>query len=199
MGTRAILPLLALLEVGLAFGGLSGDQGWHAVPLFRKPAVSTGQLELVEEGLNVLRAQTEPFAIVSAVGPTRTGKSSILGRAFFRGEHENIFEVGSGVTSHTGGVWIASQPVEVKVADGSTLRVLFIDTEGFSGVGGITSKTYEANLFGLVYLLSSVVIFNTMFPVDASTVASLNAHASHALSMLQALTDSGQLVQKAPG
>jgi len=197
MGTRAILPLLALLEVGLAFGGLSGDQGWHAVPLFRKPAVSTGQLELVEEGLNVLRAQTEPFAIVSAVGPTRTGKSSILGRAFFRGEHENIFEVGSGVTSHTGGVWIASQPVEVKVADGSTLRVLFIDTEGFSGVGGITSKTYEANLFGLVYLLSSVVIFNTMFPVDASTVASLNAHASHALSMLQALTDSGQLVQKA--
>ena len=78
MGTRAILPLLALLEVGLAFGGFSGDQGWHAVPLFRKPAVSTGQLELVEEGLNVLRAQTEPFAIVSAVGPTRTGKLSLI-------------------------------------------------------------------------------------------------------------------------
>ena len=26
--------------------------------------------------------------------------------------------------------------------------VLIIDTEGFSGVGGLTSRTYEANLFG---------------------------------------------------
>eukprot|EP00965_Chrysotila_dentata_P047110 1563574-Pleurochrysis_carterae.AAC.1 len=58
----------------------------RAVPLFYKPSSETAQLVPAEEGLNVLRAQREPFAIVSAVGPTRTGKSSILGRAFLRGE-----------------------------------------------------------------------------------------------------------------
>eukprot|EP00966_Prymnesium_polylepis_P241285 5579934-Prymnesium_polylepis.1 len=73
----------------------------RAVLLFRKSETDTGQLELVDEGLSVLRAQSEPFAIVSAVGPTRTGKSSILGRAFLRGVGENIFRIGSGVTSHT--------------------------------------------------------------------------------------------------
>jgi len=187
---------ILLASPSSAFAGLQDDLGLRAVLLFRKPAVSTGRLEVVEEGMNVLRAQKEPFCIVSAVGPTRTGKSSMLGRAFFReSEQETLFQVGSGVTSFTGGVWISSRPLEVATASG-TLRVLFIDTEGFSGVGSITSKTYEANLFGIVYLLSSVLIFNTMFPVDASTVSSLNAHANHALQMLQALKESGQEVRR---
>jgi hypothetical protein len=182
-------PLLGLLVTyARAFARLADYDSLplQAVPLFTKPEVSTGRLVVMEEGLAVLRGQKQPFAIVSAVGPTRTGKSTILGRAFFRGEHENLFRVGSGVTSYTGGVWITSKPVEMDTGSG-TVRVLFIDTEGFSGVGGLTSKTYEANLFGIVYLLSSAIIFNTMFPVDAGMVASLNAHAGHALHMLQEL------------
>jgi len=179
--------------------GISASDAWdegplQAVPLFVKPEVSTGHLLVMEEGLAVLRAQREPFAIVSAVGPTRTGKSSVLGRAFFRGENENLFKSGSGVTSFTSGAWITNRPVEVKNADGEIIRVLFIDTEGFSGVGGITSRTYEANLFGIIYLMSSAVIFNSMFPVDASTAANLNAHASYALQMAQALKDSKRAV-----
>ena len=148
------------------------------VMLFRKPEVSTGRLILVQEGLDVLRAQVEPFAIVSAVGPTRTGKSSVLGRAFLRGASENVFEIGDGVTSHTGGVWITTKPIIVQGSEGP-LRTFLIDTEGFSGVGSLTSRTYEANLFGLTYLMSSAVIFNSMFPVDTSTVASMNGHCNH--------------------
>ncbi|KAL1523684.1 hypothetical protein AB1Y20_018617 [Prymnesium parvum] len=163
----------------------------RAVPLFRKPEASTGRLVVVQEGLDVLRSQREPFAIVSAVGPTRTGKSSILGRAFLRGISENVFEIGSGVTSFTGGVWITSQPILLPAADGTSIPTLLVDTEGFSGVGRLTSRTYEANLFGLVYMMSSALIFNTMFPVDASTVAAMDAHCAHAVNMLQNLKDAG--------
>ena len=148
----------------------------RVVPLFIKPDTPTGQLVAAQEGLDVLRRQSEPFAIVTAVGPTRTGKSSILGRAFLRGRNENAFEVGSGVTSYTTGVWITSEPVLLTPAGGGApIRVLLIDTEGFGGVGGVTSRTYEANLFGITYLLSSAMIFNTMYPVDASTVDRMNA------------------------
>ena len=181
-----------LVSYSRAFARLPDDL--KAVPLFTKPTVSTGRLEVSQAGLDVLRAQKEPFAIISAVGPTRTGKSATLGRAFFRGKHENLFEVGGGVKSFTTGVWITNKPLEVDTGNGKTLRVLFIDSEGFSGVGGVTSRTYEANLFGIIYLLSSAVIFNTMFPVDASTVANLNAHASHALHMVQALQEGGRRV-----
>ena len=89
-----------------------------AVQLFKKPDVATGQLVAVKEGLDVLRAQKEPFSIISAVGPTRTGKSSILGRAFMRGPHENLFEIGGGVQSYTGGVWITSSPVTLHPRNG---------------------------------------------------------------------------------
>ena len=35
--------------------------------------------------------------------------------------------------------------------------------EGFSGVGSLTSRTYEANMFGITYLLSSAVVYSSMF------------------------------------
>ena len=165
----------------------------RVVPLFKKPDTATGQLILAEEGLAVLRAQKEPFAIVTAVGPTRTGKSSILGRAFLRGRDENLFEVGSGITSFTTGVWITSEPIILSPAEtgGTSLRVLLIDTEGFSGVGGLTSRTYEANLFGITYLMSSAIIYNSMFPVDASTVERMNAYGRRTLDMIAELNDYG--------
>eukprot|EP00316_Scyphosphaera_apsteinii_P001166 CAMPEP_0119323606 /NCGR_PEP_ID=MMETSP1333-20130426/61103_1 /TAXON_ID=418940 /ORGANISM="Scyphosphaera apsteinii, Strain RCC1455" /LENGTH=546 /DNA_ID=CAMNT_0007331091 /DNA_START=125 /DNA_END=1765 /DNA_ORIENTATION=- len=158
-----------------------------AVLLFRKPETSTGRLIVEQAGLEVLRAQNRPFALICAVGPTRTGKSSILGRAFLRGVHENVFEIGTGVTSHTGGVWISSQPITVQTGAGESINVLLIDTEGFSGISGHTSRTYEANVFGITFLMSSVMIFNSMFPIDASTVSHLNGHVNHALQMLRSL------------
>lgn len=142
-------------------GRLLADEGrpspLQAVPLFRKPASSTGQLVLVKEGLDVLRAQVEPFSIISAVGPTRTGKSSILGRvfmrnpnrnrnpltclnvpshtgkssilgrAFMRGPAENLFEIGSGVTSFTGGVWITSEPLLLSLPPGGPPGELLVN------------------------------------------------------------------------
>ncbi len=64
-----------------------------------------------------------------------------------------------------------------------------MDTEGFNGVGQQTSMTYEANLFGLTFLLSSVLIFNSIFPVDAGTIRMIEGHCRHALLVLQELKD----------
>ena len=158
----------------------------RAVNLFDKS--SSGQLVLVKEGLDVLRSQTEPFAIISALGPTRTGKSTILGRAFLRGRHENLFRIGSGVTSFTGGVQITSEPIRFSIGVGRPpLRAFLVDTEGFSGVGSVTSRSYEAHLFAIIYLLSNAVIFNSMFPVDSSTASFMSQQSVRSLQMLKSL------------
>ena len=92
--------------------------------------------------------------------------------------------------SCTGGVWITSSPVELRPpGGGKPVKAFLIDTEGFSGVGGLTSRTYEANLFGIIYLLSSAVIFNSMYPVDASMVERMNQYGKRTLDVVAELND----------
>ena len=172
-------------------------QQLRSVPLLRKPPEPTGRITLAEEGLAVLKRWKGNFAIVAAVGPTRTGKSTILGRAFLGGGDENVFEIGGGVTSHTVGAHITDQPVMVRTPTGQ-LPVFLVDTEGFSGIGGRTSRTYEANLFGLIALMSNVLIFNSVFPVDASTVNTLNRFSSHAVAVLKELNMHATVVSRRP-
>ena len=48
--------------------------------------------------------------------------------------------------SYTTGAHITSQPIAVMPpshANGRPLPILLIDTEGFSGIGGRTSRTYD--------------------------------------------------------
>ena len=52
--------------------------------------------------------------------------------------------------------------------------------------------------FGLVSLMSSVLIFNTLFPVDASTVSMLNRFASHSVAVLKELNMHGAVVSRRP-
>lgn len=125
---RRLRALLALLVLRATHA-----QQLRAVPLLLKPSDPAGRITLAPEGMEVLRAQRGRFGIIAAVGPTRTGKSSLLGRAFLRGRDENAFEIGGGVTSHTTGAHILSKPIIL-----NNLPVYLIDTEGFSGIGGRT-------------------------------------------------------------
>jgi|AntAceMinimDraft_1070359.scaffolds.fasta_scaffold06355_7 hypothetical protein len=62
---------------------------------------------------------------------------------------------------------MTSRPVEVRLRGVGRVSVLVVDTEGFHGVHERTSRTYENNLFALSYLLSSTLIYNSAYPVDA--------------------------------
>ena len=89
---RCFLALL-LVPMGAAFK-LDVPSDLRPVQLVRKPKHSQGMLELTDEGIAIIQNLTAPFAIVSAVGPTRTGKSSLLGRAFLN--LPAFFEAGTG-------------------------------------------------------------------------------------------------------
>jgi len=141
-----------------------------------------------------LRALPKPFAVVSMVGPTRTGKSSVLGRAFLG--RPDMFEIGTGVHSHTAGIWITSKPIMMDIPGRGKMPTIMIDTEGFHGVQQLTSQTYESNLFALTHLLSSTMVFNTMYPADAADISELKGYSSMAFAMQQSLLAQGMPVQK---
>jgi len=98
-----------------------------------------------------------------------------------------MFEIGTGVHSHTSGIWITSKPVMLDIPGKGKMPTILIDTEGFHGVQMLTSQTYESNLFALTHLLSSSMVFNTMYPADAADMNELKGYSSMCHAMQQTL------------
>ncbi|KAJ1628136.1 guanylate-binding protein [Pavlovales sp. CCMP2436] len=170
---------LSLLLAGcLLLSGAAGDERrepTRGVQLFRNTRT---HLEFTPEGAAILRNAPRPFCIVSVVGPTRTGKSALIGRCFAQ---PASFDVGGDLFSKTSGVWISDTPTMMEVGEGEGKRavaVYVVDTEGFHGVLQRTTQSFEANMFAVVCLMSSVVIYNSRAPLDARDVERLRTFAT---------------------
>lgn len=54
---------------------------------------------------------------------------------------------------------------------GGNAKILFIDSEGTSSIG--TSKSYDAKIFALIVLISSLFIYNTTSNIDENGISEL--------------------------
>ncbi|KAJ3153423.1 hypothetical protein HDU86_005253 [Geranomyces michiganensis] len=145
----------------------------------REDNAASPRLALTAEGQAFLESLPAPFAIISAVGPTRTGKSFLLNQLSDVRFGSNItgataaspFAVGSGVVSHTHGLWI--WPESVTRQNG--IPIYLVDSEGLHGVESVQSSAYEVELFVHATMLSSSLIYNTWAPMDAADVRTLKS------------------------
>ncbi|KAJ3145613.1 hypothetical protein HDU89_006977 [Geranomyces variabilis] len=143
----------------------------------REANAANPRLSLTAEGVAFLESLPAPFAIISAVGPTRTGKSFLLNqlsevrfdKSFNGATAAAPFSVGSGVVSHTHGLWIWPQAVSEK----NGVPIYLVDSEGLHGVESVQSSAYEVELFVHATMLSSSLIYNTWAPMDAADVRTL--------------------------
>ena len=79
-----------------------------------------------------------------------------------------LFEVGPNVHACTQGLWMwAGDGVS-----GSSMRTLFIDTEGLGAVKAKQSN--DLRTFGLSVLLSSTFVFNTTGAIDEAAIKQLS-------------------------
>lgn len=118
-----------------------------------------GNLELCEDGLNVLRCIDTPVVVICIAGPVRSGKSFFISQI----QNGGNFEVHHGTTSKTIGIWIASTEDSVR-RNGRPARVVLLDAEGLGSVStsdGNEDTTWERKLLALSLLLSSYFIFNS--------------------------------------
>jgi GTPase SAR1 family protein len=114
-------------------------------------------------------------AIISVVGPYRTGKSYLLNRLLGRQEG---FEIGATVQSCTKGIWIWGKPVKVS----PDLHVILMDTEGLNSCN--RDINIDTKIFTLSVILSSYFIYNCLNSIDEATLESLSlvVHLSNYLS-----------------
>ncbi|KAG3250591.1 hypothetical protein PI124_g4774 [Phytophthora idaei] len=148
-------------------------------------------LRVTDAGIILLESLNEPVAIVCLAGQYRTGKSFFLNQLASRPDdlpwinsseasavaNGNLsngsassnaggFRVGPTTESCTRGIWLwAPQP---SVRNPAGQLVLFLDTEGMASTDN--DESYDAKIFSLGLLLSSLFVFNTMGVIDEGAI-----------------------------
>uniref|UniRef100_K3WCC7 GB1/RHD3-type G domain-containing protein n=1 Tax=Globisporangium ultimum (strain ATCC 200006 / CBS 805.95 / DAOM BR144) TaxID=431595 RepID=K3WCC7_GLOUD len=141
-------------------------------------------LRVADEGLRLLESLNEPIAVVCLAGQYRTGKSFFLNQLTRTRERvENIasavndsgndaiaalngFRVGPTTESCTRGIWLWDPQPSIRNTRGE--KVLFMDTEGIAATDN--DESYDAKIFSLGLLLSSLFVFNTMGVIDEGAI-----------------------------
>ncbi|XP_074423111.1 guanylate-binding protein 1-like isoform X1 [Larus michahellis] len=126
----------------------------------------TKGLVVQQEALQVLSGITQPVVVVAITGLYRTGKSYLMNRLACQ---RKGFSLGSGVQSHTRGIWMWCVPHPCK--PGHTLVLL--DTEGLGDVEKGDMKN-DMWIFVLTMLLSSTLIYNSKGTIDQQAVDQLH-------------------------
>jgi hypothetical protein len=82
------------------------------------------------------------------------------------------FGVGPTVNPCTKGLWIWNKPLIGQTADGETLNILIIDSEGIGALD--EDSNHDSRIFALAILLSSCFIYNSVGSIDENALQNLS-------------------------
>jgi hypothetical protein len=126
--------------------------------------------EVPRDTISALGAIDGPVAVVSIAGIYRSGKSFLLNCLV--GDDAPLFEVGPTINACTRGLWVWPTTLMVPQPDGTSLRVVFVDSEGLGSVGG--TQQHDLQIFSLAMLISSLFIYNSVGAIDESSISQLS-------------------------
>lgn len=89
---------------------------------------SSALFTISPEALGIMEGIKVPVAPIGVVGRYRTGKSFLMNKLVAQ-QAKKGFEVGPTVEACTKGIWLWSEPFYTTTNDGTSVAVLFFDTE----------------------------------------------------------------------
>lgn len=141
------------------------------IPLLR-PLQGRTTLEVMDEGLTMLRNLKGPVAPVVVIGPYRSGKSFTLNQ-LLNVSCEEGFGVGHTRQTETRGIWMWGEPIKLKSKSSiDEVNMLLFDTEGFESAG--KADSYDDRIFAFSTLISSVLIYNLPEAIRESDLEKLS-------------------------
>lgn len=131
----------------------------------------SGKYVMIPKAVQFIEEIPAPLGVMSTVGKYRTGKSYI-GNKILDAEPGQGFGVGNTTNAHTRGLWIATKILKIRQEDGTILHMLVMDTEGLGALDA--NSTHDSRTFALNLLLSSVLLYNSMGPIDEDALENIS-------------------------
>ena len=132
----------------------------------------TGKYHAEDAACQFLQSIKGPVGVIAMAGKYRTGKSFFMNRVILENPEGGGFGVGSSVNACTKGIWIFDKTVPWKMADGTTIQVVVMDSEGIGSLDA--DSTHDCRIFSLAILLSSFFLYNSSGSIDDSALKTLS-------------------------
>lgn len=130
-----------------------------AIPLVIRDD-STRKLSVTPEAIKFLSTITTPIGVAGVCGANRTAKSSLANLAILS---KQSFAVGSTIAPCTKGLYVATEVIQRQ-----SVPYIFLDSEGTASLE--SSYQEDIEIMALMYLLTSVFIYNSMHRIDETNL-----------------------------
>eukprot|EP01036_Dinobryon_divergens_P043681 gene43681-58183_t len=134
-------------------------------PLLLLEIHDDGEITVNDIALTFLENIAIPVSVISVVGGYRTGKSTLLNILF---GIEKGFGVDCTINRCTRGIWICGISAPNHLSSGEVSQILVLDTEGLGSAEA--DADYDARIFILALLLSSLLIYNSVGCIDDKAI-----------------------------
>ena len=128
---------------------------------------------MTDDAIKFMRSVPAPLGVVSVAGLYRTGKSYLLNRMLLNtNKPKQGFGVGPTINPCTKGLWCWGTPIKGNSANGESINIIVIDTEGIGALD--EDQTHDTKIFTLAILASSCFIYNSTGSIDETAVQNLS-------------------------
>ncbi|XP_070548305.1 guanylate-binding protein 2-like [Ptychodera flava] len=131
-----------------------------------------GKLVVCEDALEILRSIDGPICPVAVTGPARCGKSYIASQLIKPGPFDCVFQTSNKMQPQTMGIWMGTELSKKKIRKGIEVTVVVMDTEGLGAYDAYSQD--DLQLFSLMSLLSSVLVYNSRGSMTAEDIKKLS-------------------------
>ena len=145
-----------------------------AVP-FIKYEVQSSQFKINPDAMEFLQAIKTKVGVIAVCGKYRTGKSYLMNKLFLDCETETQstgFTVGPTINPCTKGLWIWKKLFYRKDDEDKEMPIIVIDTEGLGAFD--EEQNHDTKIFLLAMLLCSLMIYNSVGPIDENALNNLS-------------------------
>ena len=160
---------------------------------------SDGKIHLNQRAVTRLAQESSAMEVVSIVGGYHSGKSFLLNQMLGL-DRSGRFAVTGDVEPTTEGIWAVQVQASVSSDSdsGDTTEVLVLDTEGLSATEN--DVDYDAKIFAICTVLSSVVLYSSVGGIDARELEYLEllAQRTQLFAMKSGAQGTNDIVELAP-